>query len=169
MKNIKLLIAVIVGLFVAHATYALEPTGASAFSSSVGGYGPGAAVQKVEGTNGIYYVNTSGGTPGSISPVTAVENVNTVLCVAISPWYTASHTSSVYVVIPTGCTGTVDYYASSSQGATARVTIGSSTYTSNGSLTLGPGTYYLCAYSEMTAPTTNGGQQASIYLTITVD
>jgi hypothetical protein len=167
MKNIKLLLALMAGLFVANAAFALDLTGATAYSSSVGGYGPGAAVIDVVGTNGNYRANTSGGTPGSVSPVTAVENVNTVLCVVVSPWYPASHESSVYVVIPEGCTGEATYGVSKDVNGPAYVRIGSTTYTTSGTLTLGPGTYYLYTFASMSG-NCSVGPSASIYVTITL-
>ena len=169
MKNLKLLAVLIVGMFVANATFALENTGATAFSSSVGGSGAGIGLLSVVGTNGTYSINTSSGDTGSVTPVTAVQNVNTITCVAVGAYYTAVHSASVYVIIPSGCTGSVSYNISKDQYGTAYVTIGSTNYSSSGSTTLAPGMYYLNAYAAMLSTSSTVGSQAIIGVTITLD
>jgi hypothetical protein len=168
MKNIKLLLALMAGLFVANAAFALDLTGATARSAYVSGSNAGTGLLNVAGTNGHFYTDTYGGS-GDVSPVTSVENVNTVVCIALSAYAPAIHSAGLYVVIPSGCTGAVTYYVVNTQGGTAYVTIGSTTYTNSGSLTLSPGTYYLYSYASLLPPATSGNSQATIDLTITLD
>ena len=155
MKKLTLLLT-LGFLTIANAIYA---SSLGVASVNVYGSGAGTYVFVASGTGGCYQLRTNDGNCGTVDNLDDVEDIKTVVLVAVSGYGTFR--SSCYLTVPAGYTASVVYNSSSSSST---VTIGSTKYqATNGTLTLSPGTYCLATSSS----TSGNSSTASIQVLLT--